>query len=309
MATKLRVLSIDDNHQNLNLIQQALEQHFDVISSSGEESIEELIFDCEPDIILLDIMLAETNGYDICRNIRKLPIAQHTIVVFISSLHSLQDKLKAYEAGGDDYICKPVNVAELEYKLEAYEKRINEQQQLSHLVEEASQAALSSSQQASEFSLLNCFLKSTLTIYDLDELYQASQTTISGLGLSCAMEFRLGNTPTQYPKGQISQLESEILELSKRAKRVVSFGHNVLFNSPCCSLLIKKIPDNKGLCERLQEHFLTLLEIINSRITFIQQQETAQQQRQKIVNTLKAVIMSNHGSINADINTLLDNIQ
>ncbi|MFT4926046.1 MAG: DNA-binding response OmpR family regulator [Phenylobacterium sp.] len=309
MTSKLRVLSIDDNHQNLSLIQQALEEHFDVVSSSGEEPIDELVLDCEPNIILLDIMLADTSGYDICRSIRQLEQARRIIVVFISSLHSLDDKLKAYEAGGDDYICKPVNLDELVYKLEVYEKRIFEQHHLEHQAEEAAAAALTSKQQSSEQGLLIAFITQSLSLVTLDDLYTATHNIITNFGLKFAIEFRANNDVIQYPKNQVSQLESEILGLGTRAKRIVPFGHNRLFNSRQCSLLVKKMPDETALSARVQDHLSIMLDIINSRIVFIQSEQNRQFERQKAIDAIKANVARNMSTVSNNVDQVASKLE
>ncbi|NQZ10783.1 MAG: response regulator [Algicola sp.] len=301
MSDKLRVLSIDDNHQNLNLLQQALEMHFDVISSPGDEPIGELVLDCEPDIILLDIMLTDTSGYDVCRELRSMTLPKEIIVIFISSLNSLEDKLKAYEAGGDDYICKPVNLAELEYKLEAYEKRIHQQNELEQQMEEASLAAFASMQQSSELGLLIEFFTNSLTIDTFDELYEATSSVILSFRLICSVEFRTEHHIKQYPLDNVSQLESEILELGKRAKRIVPFGKNILFNSRQCSLLIKNLPTDETLLGRVKDHLVILLEIINSRILYIQSEENRRRVRKTAIEALKTGVNDSFNQVNIEV--------
>jgi CheY-like chemotaxis protein len=279
------------------MIQQALEEHFHIVSSAGDESIEELVLDCEPDIILLDVILENTNGYDICRRIRKLSMAHQVIIIFISSLHSLQDKLKAYEAGGDDYVCKPVNLTELQCKLDVYQKRINEQRQLSVQMEQISQANNDSQRHYNELNLLiECF-KQTLSIDDLGDLYQASEVVLNAFGLQGCIEFRVYNCFHQYPQDNISHLESEILLLGKEAKAIVPLGANILFNSNHCSLLIKNMnsvdPDNQHLNDRL----LTLVQIIDSRLLFLQSERYHLLERKKNIQALKTQIVISYGGI------------
>lgn len=294
-------MSIDDNHQNLSLIQQALEDHFDVISSTGDESVEELVADCEPHIILLDIMLTNKSGYDVCRSLREKGLVKNTFIIFISSLTSLNDKLRAYEVGGDDYICKPVDFAELEYKLEACEKRINNQQQLETQMEEVSQVAYASMQQSSELGVLIEFFTQSLSILDFDDLYLAVKAAVQKFQLNCVVEFRSEQSTKQYPPEHISQLESEILDLGKRAKRVVPFGRNVLFNSKQCSLLVKKMPGNEEDLGRICDHLAILLEIINNRVQFIQSEHNRLAERQKAIVALKAGIEDNFSQVSVEL--------
>ncbi len=308
MSDKLRVLSIDDNHQNLNLLQQSLEVRFDVISSTGDEPIGELVLDCEPDIILLDIMLTDTSGYDVCRELRGMTLPKQVIVIFISSLNSLEDKLKAYEVGGDDYICKPVNLAELVYKLESYQKRIHQQNALEQQIEEASLAAFASMQQSSELGLLIEFFTNSLNINTFDELYEATRNVIHSFRLVCSVEFRTDHQIKQYPLDNLSQLESEILELGKRAKRIVPFGKNMLFNSRQCSLLIKHLPSDETLLGRVKDHMVILLEIINSRILYIENEENRLTERQSAISALKAGINDNFNQVNVEVCQLEDQL-
>ncbi len=293
-------MSIDDNHQNLSLIQQALEAHFDVISSTGEESVEELVADCEPQIILLDIMLTDKSGYDICRDLRKSGLVDNTFIIFVSSLASLSDKLKAYEAGGDDYICKPLDLAELEYKLEAYKKRFNENRDLRNFAKKASQVACASMQYSTELSILSDFFKRILTIDNLDSLYENIQDTLDKLQLKGVVELRAGRQIYQYPRNKINRLESEILELGKRAKAIVPFGANLLFNSKQCSILIKQIPEDEYDVNRLKEQLSIMVELISGRVDFIENESLQMLLRHQALINLKGGIAKSYKQLSYD---------
>lgn len=258
-----------------------------MISSTGDESVEELVSDCEPHIILLDIMLLNKSGYEVCRTLRDKGLADHTVIIFISSLNSLQDKLKAYEAGGDDYICKPVDLAELEYKLEAYQKRIHQHRQLETKVEEASQVAYTSMLQSKELAILLNFFRSTQEINDLDSLYQAVKSAVLQLNIGCVIEFRTNKGCYQYPQDHVSQLELEILDLGKRAKRIVTFGKNVLFNTKQCSLLVKNLPIENEALGRVRDLLAMLLELIDSRLHYIQDEQSTLENRRTTLAQLQ----------------------
>lgn len=309
LSSKLRVLSIDDNHQNLSLIQQALEERFDIISSPGEESIEELVHDCEPDIILLDIMLTQSNGYDICKSIRAMEGLKKTVIIFISSLHSLDDKIKAYEAGGNDYICKPVNIEELLFKLESYENLLQEQQALEVQMEEASQAAFASMQQSSDLGIIFDFFSKSIPIKTLDELYKATEVVLNRFKLKSAIEFRTVNAIKQYSQQKLNKLEAEILDLGKTARRIVPFGKNVLFNSKQCSLLIKNFPKEEQTKGRLQDHLAIFLDIIDSRVTAIEQEQNREKDQTQVVSQIRSNIDDNRSQVNISLSQLEKSIE
>jgi two-component system alkaline phosphatase synthesis response regulator PhoP len=71
-----------------------------------------------PDIILLDIQLPRLNGYEICKLVKSDPAMAQTKVLMLSGMVQNSDRLKAYEAGADDYITKPFSSTELVEKVE-----------------------------------------------------------------------------------------------------------------------------------------------------------------------------------------------
>lgn len=289
--SKMKILSVDDNPQNLKLIQLSLEDKFEVMSSDGSEPINDLLESFAPNVIVLDIMLGDKSGYDVCRELRASNICPDVVVIFVSSLSSLEDKLAAYGAGGDDYVCKPIDIQELERKLLSLHKRLGLHRDLEEQYEYASQAAYGSMQQSSELGQLIAFFTDTLKVYEIGQLYDVTQTFVKGFGSGCSVEFRLAQKMFQYPQGQVSTLESEILELGRSAKRLITFGNNLLVNSSWCSLLIKKMPTHdEDLCGRLRDHYAILLGILDSRLMLMDAHMNREKDTEQAVGELGAAL-------------------
>jgi class 3 adenylate cyclase len=108
-----RVLVVDDLPQNLRLLEAVLSPHgFTVVSAgSGEEALAQLAEQL-PDIVLLDIMMPGMDGYETCRRIREEPTTSFVPVVMVTASGDAE-KVRALEAGADDFITKPLNRAEL----------------------------------------------------------------------------------------------------------------------------------------------------------------------------------------------------
>lgn len=298
----MKILSVDDNPQNLKLIQLSLESHFEVLSSDGKDSILDLLTSFQPNVILLDIMLGDKSGYDVCRDIRESGICPDVVVIFVSSLSSLEDKITAYGAGGDDYICKPINIQELDQKLHSIDKRIEHYHQLEEQYESASQAAFSSMQQSSELGQLIAFFTDTMEIENVQSLFVAVEAFVQGFGSQCAVEFRLGGENIQMPQGMVSTLESEILELGRSAKRIITFGNNLLLNSKWCSLLIKKMPvHDPDLVGRLRDHYAILLGIIDSRMMLIDSMKNRSKERVRAIAAMSSALDSGFGRIKQEL--------
>lgn len=116
MTTK--VLLIDDNANLLKLISIILRQSgFDVhMAHSGNLGVS-MAEKEQPDLVLLDVMMPDMNGYDVCRRIRENPDLGKTRIVLFSAMSRRKDKEAGYEAGADDYLIKPIHPVELVNKV------------------------------------------------------------------------------------------------------------------------------------------------------------------------------------------------
>jgi adenylate cyclase len=113
MSETATVLVVDDLPQNVRLLDAVLSPHgYSVTSaSSGREALN-AVEESLPDIVLLDILMPEMDGYEVCRRIRENPRTAFLPVVMITASGD-QEKVRAIEAGADDFIMKPFDQSEL----------------------------------------------------------------------------------------------------------------------------------------------------------------------------------------------------
>ena len=113
MTKKQRVLIVDDEPRNQRILSEILGDQFELqMASTGEEALR-VIDGFSPDLVLLDIMMPGKDGYDVCKEIRTRPALNLTKVILVSGKAMIEERLKGYEAGADDYITKPFFPEEL----------------------------------------------------------------------------------------------------------------------------------------------------------------------------------------------------
>ena len=119
-----RALVIEDDDEMRNLVTQVLgESGFDVTPlSDGESGLEEAR-ENPFDLIVLDVMLPQRDGFEICRSLRDQNIL--TPILILTALDSVEDKIKGLDAGADDYLGKPFVVPELLARSRALMRRAN----------------------------------------------------------------------------------------------------------------------------------------------------------------------------------------
>lgn len=105
-----KILIVDDDPDIVNIIQLLMESegYETVAASDGKTAID--LIDEDVDLIILDVMLPETNGFHICHTVRQFT---NVPIMFISAMSGDSEKVTALLAGGDDYICKPFSSSEL----------------------------------------------------------------------------------------------------------------------------------------------------------------------------------------------------
>ncbi len=148
-AAVLRILVADDTDLNLILLCSFIEKlgHIAIQAHNGREAVE--LFSRErPDLVLLDVLMPELDGYEACRKIREAHPDHWVPVIFLSALSSDEDLVKGLESGGDDYLAKPVNLVVLNAKIRAMQRIAGLQRQIREKAEELSNAYFKAEEEA-----------------------------------------------------------------------------------------------------------------------------------------------------------------
>ncbi|MCB0299950.1 MAG: response regulator, partial [Calditrichaeota bacterium] len=111
---QVKILIVEDTRESLDLLTYFLKPSgYQLISViDGVEALEYINKDL-PDLILLDVMLPRLNGFQVCERLKKDKRTFHIPIIMITALKDLKDKIRALEAGADDFVTKPFDSVEL----------------------------------------------------------------------------------------------------------------------------------------------------------------------------------------------------
>ena len=119
-----RVLVVDDESDVTELLQYRLEQEgYRVATLNDPLGFVVKVREFEPDLMLLDIMMPELSGIQLCRIVRADPSMKDIPVIFLSARGEVEDRIKGLEAGAEDYVSKPFNISELILRISKMLKR------------------------------------------------------------------------------------------------------------------------------------------------------------------------------------------
>jgi CheY-like chemotaxis protein len=121
MEDKYTVLVVDDSPDNLALLNELLKNEYNVkIANSGKTALQIVANLPQPDLVLLDIMMPEMDGYSVCQKMKENETTRNIPVIFISALSETFDIVKAFQSGGADYIFKPFQAAEVQARVKTH---------------------------------------------------------------------------------------------------------------------------------------------------------------------------------------------
>ena len=226
------ILSIDDNPINQKLIAKSLAPNYVVHQAmSAHEGLKRLA-SLAPDLILLDIDMPGMDGYQCCQEIRRAPDFRETPVLFLSCLNDPEDQLRGYQAGADDFISKPFNLAVLKAKIARNIERMPRTMRA-----HGPAAGLNADKR------LNTFLLACLDANSIGELHQRINQACIELHLSFAVRCRdeHGQRQTLGSIADPSALEKVLLE-EFHSQLSLGSGSRILISTGHFSLLVRSMP-------------------------------------------------------------------
>ncbi len=126
--TRPKILIVDDEIDTLLPLKKSLEVEDYVVlgASNGKDGLEKVRTEI-PDLILLDLMMPEMDGFEVCTLLKKDPLTRNTPVIMLTAKEAVRDKVKGLDIGADDYVTKPFNLNELKARIKSLLRRSKNQ--------------------------------------------------------------------------------------------------------------------------------------------------------------------------------------
>lgn len=126
--TRPKILIVDDEIDTLLPLKRSLEveDYMVVGASNGHEALMKARAEI-PDLILLDLMMPEMDGYEVCAKLKKDALTKNIPVIILTAKDAVRDKVKGLDIGADDYVTKPFNLNELKARVKSVLRRTGNQ--------------------------------------------------------------------------------------------------------------------------------------------------------------------------------------
>lgn len=284
---KKRILLVDDSSEDIHFLMETLKRDYAVVvATSGDKALGLAVKDPAPDVILMDVVMPGKDGYETCRLLKKNNVTRDIDVIFVSAHDTIQEKLAGYEAGGSDYVIKPVQPDELLQKVRVSldNRRIRRETRAERAEKEAAfSTAMTAMTSAGEQGIVLGFLRNSFNVATTQELAQSIVTAVANYALENSVQIRsprgVVNAGTREP---VPPLEMELLSRLSDRERIMEHENRLIANFGRVSLLVKNMPLHADRRGRIRDHLAILLEGADARQSLIEMNQAEERRREAL---------------------------
>jgi hypothetical protein len=237
-----------------------------------------------PDLFLLDVEMPEMDGYTLCRTLKSDAAASRIPVIFVSALADLDSCLAGYDAGGDDFLVKPVKAAELKQKIAVLQRDAENRSSLQQQIEASDTLVALVMSNLDEYAALVKFLRALNACSAYRQVGETMFELLRAYHLEGAVQIRLpGLELTLNAAGNAKPVEESILRLMRCMDTITSYRNRLAIHYERASLLVSNMPlHDPDFCGRLRDHLAIAVETADARLA-------AMQARQETLNTREGI--------------------
>lgn len=256
------LLVVDDQPENIHLIGDILGEKYTVLAATnGEKALK--IAEQNPDLrlVLMDVMMPGMDGYEVTRRLKDNFETSHLVVIFVSALDSVENIVSGYEAGGADYLVKPIQPDELSRKVELVFENERQRNALQAEKAMAMDTAMTAMVAGGEQGVLLDFMRQSFNVKSVEALAKQVVDSCAGYDLNVSVQFRSEQQNYNAARDEpMSPMEEMFLSKVKNAGRLREKGKHFVANFGDITLLVKDMPEDEEKRGRLRDHLAILLE-------------------------------------------------
>ncbi|MEY4593319.1 MAG: hypothetical protein RIR18_2214 [Pseudomonadota bacterium] len=252
------ILVVDDIRADRTILKHVLSKRLDVlVAETGEEALQ-MCQEKMPDLILLDVVMPSMDGFEVCRRIREF---SDVPVIFVTSCQTPEEHLKAYDAGGDDIIMKPVNTEILLRKTRQALRRSFEKRQLEADKNNLQSMAMNFLSSVGENGILLNFMRAGTSCRNHDQLADQILMAIGEFGVWCSVMIRHQESVTvKTLSGQPTELEHAVLQKLSTMGRIFEFKNRLAVNYDHITIIVSGMPSDPEKAGRIRDNVTILAE-------------------------------------------------
>ncbi len=294
MTGRHRVAVVDDVAAMHKLYDGVLKDRYEVLAfSTGREFVDS---GEEVDAVLLDIEMPEMDGYETCRHLRAQGM-DATQVLFVSGHDSEQERMAAYEAGGDDFVTKPIVADELRLKVDVAVRRRKVVQSLEDRSSMAQQIAFSAMSSMGALGVILDFMRGSADICDAGTLATRLLEAMHAWGLRGAVRLRgADGVRDAFSDNQHSPLQASVMDSLKDMGRIFQMRSRAIVNFPHVTLLVENLPvDDEDALGRTRDNLAMLGETAETTLRGLNamaQHDRQQRIARETLDELKSLLAS-----------------
>jgi len=263
---KKRILIVDDSPSDLQMVVSCLKNRYQImVATTGKEALQ-LLEESKITVMLLDVSMPDMDGYQVCAKVRESN--PYIKIIFLSVNDGLDEILKGYDVGGNDYITKPFSPEILLSKLSKSIELVSQYEQLEIEKNSASEAFMTAIISMGDLGGVINFLRSSFKVSDGEGLAALLLETLTDYEISGCIQLRSDYQTKNFTNNtDVTPLEAELLaRIANMDDRFVENGKRMFINYPKVSLLIKNMPiDDDVKMGRLRDTLAILIEGTNEK--------------------------------------------
>jgi len=287
--SNFKILFVDNEELNRELLAEILSETYEIILVSSAQECLDTIETNRPDLIILDVMMPKMSGIECCERIKSNRDTHDIPVIFLSALNDIEDRLKGYFAGAEDYIAKPFDNQEIFVKIEASQRRHEKIKAATLEAKEAMSSTLQLVNEMGETNSVIAFLQQTFSCKSYEQLAEKIIATHADWGLEIAIEMTINdNRQYFYTDNTALPLEESAFDYIRSKGRLVDHGERTAVNYPRITIIIRNMPLNDpDLYGRIKDYIAIIAQGADSKIITLIAAENITAQQQNLISIME----------------------